>query len=330
MQKLIDIIRSHFSPLFFQASLAAGGIALMAFNFLQFAVPHGEGLIRFSDISWSSLQGSQFFLYGVLVAVILLTVVIHTVLTVAFLGGLFVWLGGRKTVTGLINDPYRNVTVFPVIGSLAMSANVLWAPVGFFVPQVASGLQSLMLPSLVFFGILIVALFSLEYKVLRVVARGPVDTSKFNFGWLADVFAFGLVALNGSGIAVNAQDPVIARVAGAATLVTIAVGLLLLATKMFYLVKNQIKTRRLPDTPVLPAFFTLVPILCLFGISLFRMPPQLQTLFSIDLTRFSSLVLNLTYAVAVAWVVFAVVLLANYFKSYFMRSKYSPPQWGIV
>lgn len=328
--KLVGLIRSNFNPLFFQASLAAGGIALMAFNFLQFAVPHGEGLIRFADISWSSLPVPQFALYGVLVAVMLPAVVIHAILTVIFLGGLFAWLGDRTTVTTLINDPYRNVTVFPVIGSLAMSANVLWAPMGFFVPQVASGLQSLMLPSLVFFGVLFVVIFAIEYKVLRVLARGPIDTSKFNFGWLADVFAFGLVALNGSGIAVTAKDPVIAGIAGAATLATIALGLILLATKMFYLVKNQIKARKLPDTPILPAFFTLVPILCLFGISLFRMPPQLQTLFSFDVTSYSSLVLGLTYAVAVAWVVFAVVLLANYFKTHFMRSKYSPPQWGIV
>ncbi|MDV2988701.1 MAG: hypothetical protein P3T54_00860 [Dehalogenimonas sp.] len=327
---LIGLVRSNFNPLFFQASLAAGGIALMAFNFLQFAVPHGEGFIRFTDIFWSSLPGLQLVLYGVLVAVMFPAVIIHVLLTGIFLRGLFTWLSGRQTVIGLINDPYRNFTTFPVIGSLAMSAIVLWAPVGFFVPQVASGLQSLMLPSLVFFGILFVALFSLEFKVLQVLAKGPVDTGKFNFGWLADVFAFGLVALNGSGIAITANDPVIARLAGMATLVTIAVGLVLLATKMFYLVRNQLRARRLPDTPILPAFFVLVPILCLFGISLFRMPPQLQTFFSFDVTSFSSQALGLTYAAAVAWVVFAIVLLTDYFKTHFIRSKYSPPQWGIV
>lgn len=42
-----------FTPLIFQASLAAGGVALMPFNYLQFAVPHGEGLIKLSDISWA-------------------------------------------------------------------------------------------------------------------------------------------------------------------------------------------------------------------------------------------------------------------------------------
>jgi hypothetical protein len=32
-----------FHPLLFQSSLAAGGVSLMAFNYLQFAIPHGEG-----------------------------------------------------------------------------------------------------------------------------------------------------------------------------------------------------------------------------------------------------------------------------------------------
>src|SRR4030042_4081359 len=241
--KPVDFIRSHFGPLFFQASLAAGGIALMAFNFLQFAVPHGKGLIRLSDITWSNLQGAELPLYGVLVAVMLLAVVIHAVLTVVFLGGLFTWLGEKKTVTGLINDPYRNVTVFPVIGSLSMSANVLWAPVGFFVLQVASGLQSLMPPSLVFFSILFIALFALEYKVLKVWVKGPVDTSKFSFVWLLDVFAFGLVALTGSGIAGTSPNQSIATVAGLATMVALFVGLSLLIMKMFYLVRNQVRTK---------------------------------------------------------------------------------------
>ena len=40
-------------PLLFQSSLAAGGVALMAFDYLQFAIPHGKGLITFFSISWS-------------------------------------------------------------------------------------------------------------------------------------------------------------------------------------------------------------------------------------------------------------------------------------
>jgi len=330
MKNLVETVRSNFNPLFFQASLAAGGVALMAFNYLQFDVPHGQGLIRLSDITWPNLQGAQLPLYATLVAIMLVAVIVHSVLTIVFLRGLFSWLGNRQAVAGLVNDPFKNVTIFPVLGSLAMSANVLWAPLGFFVPWVASRLQSLMLPSLVFYGVLFVFLFFLEQKVLRVWFSGSLDTSKFNFVWLLDVFAFGLVALTGSGIAVTSQNQAIAAVASVATVATLVVGLSLLALKLFYLARNQIRAKRLPDAPVLPAFFLLVPIFCLFGLSLYRLPSPFLALFSLDIRGLSSFIISLAYAGAIAWAVFALVLLGNYLKNQFLKSPYSAPQWGLV
>lgn len=328
--RLGEIIRNQFNPLFFQGSLAAGGISLMAFNFLQFAVPHNKGLIKLSDIVWANLTGGQISLFAVLVAIMLVSVIIHVFLTTIFLGGLFFWLRDRNEFTNLIGDPYRNVTIFPIVGSLAMSANVFWAPVGFFVPWVSSGLQSLMLPSLVFFLILFVSLFFLEYKVLKAWARGPVDTDRLNFVWLLDVFAFALVALAGSGVAIISGNESIAIIAEAATVLTIIVGLLLLAVKTVYLVRIQIKLKKLPDTPVLPAFFLLIPIACLFGLSLYRLPSVFLTLLSIDITAISGFVLNLSYLAAITWLVFAIVILSNYLRKQFMRSKYAATQWGIV
>ncbi|OGN91718.1 MAG: hypothetical protein A2Z70_01740 [Chloroflexi bacterium RBG_13_48_17] len=302
----------------------------MAFNFLQFAVPHGKGPITLSDISWTSLNGTETTLYAILVAVMLVAVIAHVLLTALFLRGLFSWLGNRKTVTDFLADPYKNVTIFPVIGSLAMSANVLWAPAGFFAPFISSGMQSLMLPSLVYFSVLFIFLFLLEYRVMKIWLKSSIDTTKFNFIWLLDVFAFGLVALTGSGIAVTSENKTIASIAGVATAAALIVGLLLLAVKLAYLIRNVIKVKKLPDTPILPAFFLVVPISCLFGLSLYRIPSQSQALLSLNAVSISSLVINLSYIAAIAWVIITVILLSNYFKSQFMRSKYSAPQWGMV
>ena len=143
----------NFNPLFFQATLAAGGISLMPFNFLQFALPHGKGLIKFSDIVWGNMSSMEIGLYGVLVAIMLVSIVMHFVLTTLFLGGLTQWLKTKGTFSEFMSDPYKNVTIFAVIGSLAMSANVLWAPVGFFMPLLSMNIQTLMLPSLIYFGL---------------------------------------------------------------------------------------------------------------------------------------------------------------------------------
>lgn len=318
-----------FNPLFFQASLAAGGIALMPFNFLQFSISHGKGLIKFSDIVWTSLNGVQTVLYATLIAIMLVAVIVHIALTAVFLKGLVRWVVNKKATTEFMNDPYKNVTIFAIVGSLAMSANVFWAPVGFFVPQVSTSLQSLMMPSLIYFGVLWSVLFALELKVIKVWFTAA-DTEKFNFVWLLDVFAFGLVSLTGSGVAITSGNAQIAGLAVVGTVFTLCIGLFILAVKMVYLISIQINVRKLPDVPILPAFFLVVPISCLFGLSLYRLTSYFQSFLSIDLSPISFFIMNLSYAIAVAWVIFTIYLLGYYFKNQFIKSTYSAPQWGMV
>jgi len=176
----------QFNPLFFQASLAAGGLALMPFNFLQFGIPHGSGLIVFSDIVWSQLTTLQVLLYGMLIAVMFVALIAHIVLTAIFVKQLVGWILERKSMSKLLEDPYKNVTIFPIIGSLSMSANVLWAPAGFFVPSISEGLQSLMLPSLIFFAGLWISAIILQFKVIKSWLSEGIDFKKYNFVWLLD------------------------------------------------------------------------------------------------------------------------------------------------
>ena len=323
-------MNNKFNPLFFQASLAAGGISLMPFNFLQFAIPHGKGLIKLSDVVWTGISGTQMVLYAALISIMFVSIVAHVFLTIVFLKGLIGWLSNKRAVADLMGDPYKNMTIFPIIGSLAMSANVLWAPIGFFVPQISSGLQSLMLPSLVFWGVLWIMMFVLEFNVAKTWLKQKIEIDKFNFVWLLDVFAFGLVSLAGSGVAGTSVNPQISGIAVIGTLVTAAVGILLLSAKLINLMKPIIKRKDLPDVPILPAYFILVPITCLFGISIFRLTSYFQKVYSYDLSSLLSVIVVLAYVFSMTWLVFTVYLLGNYFRSLFMRSEYSAPQWSMV
>lgn len=51
---------------------------------------------------------------------------------------------------------------------------------------------------------------------------------------------------------------------------------------------------------------------------------------SIDLSGISSIIINLSYIIAIVWVISAVYLLGYYFKNEFLKSNYSTPQWGMV
>jgi hypothetical protein len=319
-----------FHPLLFQASLAAGGIALMPFNYLQFAIPHGKGLIKLSDIVWSALSGVEAALYFSLVAIMMVSTIVHLTLTFVFFKGLVSWVRNKKEYDAFMSDSYKNVGIFPVIASLAMSANVFWGPIGFFVPQVSSNLQALMLPSLIFFGVLWVFLLKLEFKVIKTWLTESVDLSKFNFIWLLDVFAFGLVNLTGTGIAAMSGNKVIAGIAAFSSIFTLSIGFFLLVIKLVYLIYNQIKKDGLPDNPVLPAFFLVLPITCLYSLSFYRMAMYLQNFFSIDVKGVSFFIVNFSYVITIAWGALTLYLLSDYFKNYFMKSDFSPPQWGMV
>lgn len=319
-----------FNPLLFQASLAAGGVALMPFNYLQFAVPHGKGLIKLSNISLSGLTGVQSTLYFLLVAIMLVFIIVHFLLTFIFLKRLIPWIANKEEFNEFINDPYKNVGIFAVISSLGMSANVFWAPVGFFVPQVSSNLQALMLPSLIFWGLLCVILLKLEFRVIKIWITDSIDISKFNFIWLLDVFAFGLVNLTGTGIAAMSVNKDIAGIAAFGSLFTLSIGFFLLVIKLVYLIYIQIKKDTLPDKPILPAYFLVIPITCLYGLSFYRIAMYMQTYFTIDVKGISFFIINFSYVITIAWGVFCLYLLSDYLRNHFVKSNFSPPQWGMV
>ena len=318
-----------FTPLHFQVSVAAGGVALMPFVYLHFVVPHGEGLITLGSVPWTTLTGTQIALYAPLIGVMFLFTLIHLLTTIVFLSGLGRWLADREQFQSFINNPKTNIAIFSPIASLAMTANVVWGPLAFFVPSLSSILQGLMVPSLIFFGILWLALLALEFKVLKIWLSRPVDTRVLNFAWLLDVFAFGLVSLTGSGIAAMAADGGIASLAAFGTFFTISIGLFLFTIKITALIYLQIKAEDLPHPLLLPAYFLTLPIVCLFGIRFFRIMSYLRHHFAFEVAVPSFMILNLSYVIAVGWGIFCLYLLTDYLKG-FRQGKFSPAQWGMV
>lgn len=321
-----------FHPLLFQSSLAAGGVALMAFNYLQFAIPHGKGPIVSSDISWGSFTQGQVAFYAPLVAVMLAFTLLNFGLTVYFLYRLVKWLREPGAYSAFRNNAQGNANagIFAIVASLSMTVNVFWAPFGFFLPQMASSRQAMMLPSLVVFGVLLLALVFLEVTFGRTWFSEGVDRTKFNFIWLLDAFAWGLVALTGSGIVAMASNDLIVDIAAVGTLFALAAGLLVLLYKVAYLTYNHVKAGKLPANPILPAFFLIVPISCLFGLSAYRVAGFLQPQVATNLPGSPSLLITASYALAVVWGVGAVYLIRDYFATYFVKSPFAPPQWGFV
>lgn len=320
-----------FTPFKFQVPLAAGGITLMAFNYLQFAVPHGKGLIKLSDIPWNTLTIGQTVLYYPLIGIMTIFTIINFIFTIVLLKSLMQWRLDKKEYASFIDGPPTTaIGIFVPIASLSMTANVILAPLGFFFSEVSSNIQALMLPALTFYLVLWTMLFVLEFRFLKTWLTKSLDSSKLNFIWLIDVFAFGLVNLTGTGIASMSSNKNIAFIAAFASFVALSVGVFLLVVKLGYLVYLQIKSAGLPQNPVQPGFFLMIPITCLFGISFDRMGLFVQTYFNFDLRFLSFFFINFSYVITIGWGIFTLYLLSGYFRDYFYKSEFAAPQWAMV
>lgn len=321
----------QFTPLKFQIPLAAGGIALMAFNYLQFAIPHGQGMIELSDITAAGLPKEQFWLHLPLVVIMAVFSAVNISSTSVYLKQLVRWLGDGDGYHKLMSGhPIQSVEIFVPVASISMTALVVMAPVQFFIPQLASNMQSIMLPGLIFFLVMWLIIFSLEFKVLKEWLCSPVDLANLNFVWLLDVFAFGLVSLTGTGIATLSANAKIASIAAIAALVSLTFGLFVLVAKLFYLLYLQMKADGLPKENFLPAYFILVPISCLYGFSFYRAAIYLQAHLLLDMKVIMLIILIFSYTIAVVWGLFCIYLLSNYLFKSFWKSDFAPPQWSMV
>lgn len=294
-------------------------------------MPHGKGLIKLSDIPWASLTTGQTSIYVPLIGIMMVFTIINLLSIIVFLKDLMLWLGNKQEYTEFMSGPpTKAIGIFVPIASLAMTMNVILAPLSFFIPNLSANIQALMLPGLIIFGFLWLVLFKLEFTFLKTWLSQPLDVTKLNFVWLLDVFAFGLVNLTGAGLASMASNRGIASIAAFASLLALSMGSFLLVIKLAYLIYLQIKSSKLPDSAVQPAFFLVVPITCLFGISYYRIMLYLQTWFSFDVKLSSFFLITFSYVISIGWAIFTVYLLSDYYKNYFYKSDYFPTQWAMV
>jgi hypothetical protein len=321
----------HFTPLKFQVPLAAGGIALMAFNYLQFAIPHGKSMIKMSDVTSAGLTPEQLYLYLPMIVIMLAFSIICIGLTICYLKQLLQWLSNKTEYLKFMSGPPTlNVGIFVPVAATSMAALVLLAPVQFFIPQLSANMQAMMLPGIVFFGILWLTIFRLEFKVLKIWMSSSIDLTKLSFVWLLDVFSFGLVSLIGTGIATMSENVQLASIAAIGSLFTLIFGIFLLGAKLSYLFHLHMKADSLPSENVLPAYFILIPISCLYGFSFYREALYLQTHLLLDMEVLLFFILVFSYIASVVWAFFCIYLLSDYLLKGFLKSDFAPPQWAMV
>jgi hypothetical protein len=316
-----------FTPLRFQSSLAAGGLALMPFVLMQLTFPHAGKLITVHDVGSAGLDVGRMSL----VAVMAVATIFHLALTFSSTRGLAIWLADRRSAREFISDPKKNSAIFSPAISLGMTINVLLGPVAFFVttggwstaPQLASF-------AFFIYVLLWAALAGLSAFAVRTWFSRPLASTDLNFVWLLDVFAWAMAALAGSSIAAASSSALVATLATVLTVASAAVGLAIYAVKGALLLSALLRQRSLPADSLQPAFFVTVPINCLFGVAAFKVSRPFDHLMGTHTSGVALSALLVLFAAAAVWTVGCAIAVRGWFLRAFPRPDFYPTQWGLV
>lgn len=318
-----------FNPLKFLAALGAGGVAIMPFAFFQYTHHTGKGLISLAQVGHGSLPLWKESLFLGLEGIMVVFTILHLWLMAKFLMGIVPWL---KTTSyhDFLQNPLKNAGILTPFIALGMTFNVFIGSVRFFIPAMAQNLQSLMLPALIAWGILWVALLRMEIKLLGISFSKSFDVSQINFGWLLHPFALGMITVTGTGIAALSQTAYIAHTAGFMSLVTGTMGLFLLTVKTGAIFKSHFSAEGLPAKQFLPSLLIVIPNITLFAIAGFRLVHYMDHQFGFHLDWLARVIMIVSFAFEVWYMAFGISLLKPYFKNHFFNKEFHVSQWGLI
>ena len=94
--------------------------------------------------------------------------------------------------------------------------------------------------------------------------------------------------------------------------------------------KNQFKIGSLPEKVYIPSILMVVPIVCLFGISLYKFNTYIKNTFQSDLSALSYFSVIISFLFTGIYILIVLYLTKDYFLKEFVKSEFYPSQWGIV
>lgn len=314
-----------YTPLRFQSALASGGVALMPFVLMQFTFPRNGKLISMNDMV-SAFDPAALFLVGVM----LVASALHFFLIVKMSLEFIRWSRSGNEMAAFLDDPAMNVGIFSPIVALGMTINVLLGPVAFFFPEFSHAVPDLLGYGIYPYALLFLALVYVSVRIGKTWLFRDGKSVSFNYNWMLDVFAWGMVALAGAGVTMTATAPQVTAAGSVLTLCAISIGLFLYGIKGMYLMLAQMTHGNTPAEPLKPAHFIVVPINCLFAISIFKVAGYTKPALGIDITSLAFASVVILFALSLFWIVLCTIAFRDWFRYQFPKPDFYPSQWGLV
>ena len=322
------------SPLYFLASVGAGGLSVTFFMYLMHWVPHpGRTVPVFEDIAAALGRGEPALTAAITVA--LLGIAIFGALNLSLL----VWnlrkmRGFRASATGqaLANsNAQTQMMALPL--ALAMSINGGFILGLVFVPGLWSVIEYLFpLAMVAFLAVGWLAFRQLGGFIARVTAPGGFDCARNNsFAQMLPAFA---LAMTGVGLAAPAALSANVTVAGISLIVS---GFFLIAAAVIVLVGLVLGLRSILENGVAaeqaPTLMMIVPITTILGILMLRQAHGLEASFGLPMEGAEKMMLlTRLMSVEVLFALFGLTVLTatGYVRRFLTGDAISPGNYALV
>jgi len=328
-------LKEDYSPLYFLASLGAGGLAVSFFMYLNFLLPHPTTPMVTANalFSWGSAHPTYLPLVGGALAGILFFAYKH--ITLLFWNIRQFRLFKHTAAFETLKQTNGEVSLMALPLTYAMTINVAFVLGATFVPNLWSVIEWLFpLALLAFLGVGLYALRVYGTYLTRLIITGNFNpTTNNNFSQLLAIFAFSMVGVGFAAPGAMSSLPLVSALGifGAVFFSVLAITLAFLKT--VFAMRDIFAQGIHAETSV--SLWVMIPILTLLGITVIRVSFGVAHNFmglshgaNWFLFLLGSTVLSLQ--LMFGWIGYRVMKQVGYFNTYIHGSTRSPVSFAII
>ncbi len=324
-----------YSPLYFLASVGAGGLSVTFFMYLMFWVPHpGKPVPVFEDIMAAFSTGTVGQKTGILVAVLGIAAMVFLNLKY-LIWNLKTFSVFRKTEAYTkLKSSNGETTILAMPLALAMSVNGLFIVGLVFVPGLWSIVEYLFpFAMAAFLAIGIMALVYIGDFLGRVLTKGGVfDVTAHNsFAQMLPAFALAMTAVGFSAPAAMSANTVVVGVSLVGSTFFGIASIIYAVLALFTAFNSMLHYGTSKETA--PTLLIVIPLMTILGIMALRQDHGLHATFEVHGSAGETMIfLARLIAVQVLFGLLGLVMLARhgYWKSYVFGSDTSPGSYALV
>ena len=323
-----------YTPLYFLASLGAGGLAVSFFMYLMWMTPHkGQSIPSFSTLMTAFETGSlpmQALIVASLAGIAVFSF-LHLRLLFWNLSRYREWKATASYQALRSGNAENQLMTMPL--AVAMTVNVLFIVGAVFVPglwEIAEYLFPFALLAFAAIGVWALSIFG-DFMG-RVLTQGGFDCAKNNsLGQMLSVFAFAMIGVGFSASAAMSHNTVVSAIAflGAAFFAFAA----LVFGAIFLVMGFRSMMENVAEKETSPTLWIIIPFLTVIGITFYRLFKGLEHNFGVEWAAgsvFSYLAFLFAIQLVFGFLGYVVMKRFGYFEHYVSGDGRSPGSYALI